>query len=191
MVINSTSMRSENNMNLSVIRYLSLVLVAGLLVISANAQAADLKIGFVNAPKVLEQAPQADEAQKALQKEFSPRDKAIVDGQKEIRKLEDKLSRDGVIMSDTERRKLERDIISRKRDLKREQDEFREDLNIRRNEAFEKIRKIVREAINDIAKKEKYDLIVGEGVIYANGRIDITDKIVARLKQEFNNSGKK
>ena len=191
MVMNSTSMQSGKNMNLSVLKYISLILVVNFAILSANAQAAELKIGFVNAPKVLEQAPQAEAAQKALQKEFSPRDKAIVDEQKEIRKLEDKLSRDGVIMSESERRKMERDIISRKRDLKREQDEFREDLNIRRNEAFEKIRNIIRDAINEIAKKEKYDLIVGEGVIYANDKIDITDKVVGRLKQEFNKSAKK
>ena len=178
-------------MKLSFHKFPAAVLVVCLCMLSANLQAADLKVGFVNAPKVLEQAPQAEAAQKALQKEFSPRDKAIVEGQKEIRKLADKLTRDGVIMSETERRKLERDIVSLKRDLKREQEEFREDLNIRRNEAFEKIRNIVRDAINDIARSEKYDLIVGEGVIYADSRIDITDKVVARLKQEFNKSGKK
>ncbi|WP_455198601.1 OmpH family outer membrane protein [Kaarinaea lacus] len=171
--------------------YIVAILLAGLYLLSTGVQAAELKIGFVNAPKVLEEAPQAEAAQQALQKEFSPRDKAIVDGQKEIRKLEDKLARDGVIMSESERRKLERDIVSRKRDLKREQEEFREDLNIRRNEAFEKIRNIVRDAINAIAKSEKYDLIVGEGVIYADNRIDITDKVIARLKQNFNKGGKK
>lgn len=191
MVMNSTSMRNWKNINMSVIKYISLILVVNLGIFSASVQAAELKIGFVNAPKVLEQAPQAEAAQKALQKEFSPRDQAIVDEQKEVRKLEDKLSRDGVIMSENERRKLERDIISRKRDLKREQDEFREDLNIRRNEAFEKIRNIVRDSINDIAKKEKYDLIVGEGVIYANDKIDITDKVVERLKEQFGKSAKK
>lgn len=189
--MNPTSIRSGKKMKLLFRNYVAAILATSFCMLSANVLAADLKIGFVNAPKVLEQAPQAEAAQKALQKEFSPRDKAIIEGQKEVRKLEDKLARDGVIMSEKERRKLERDIVSRKRDLKREQEEFREDLNIRRNEAFEKIRNIVRDAINEIAKTEKYDLIVGEGVIYADGRIDITDKIVARLKQEFNKSVKK
>lgn len=178
-------------MKLFLPKFVAPILAFGLCMFSASVLAADLKIGFVNAPRVLEEAPQAEAAQKDLQKEFSPRDKAIVDGQNEIRKLEDKLARDGVVMGEKERRKLERDIVSRKRDLKREQEEFREDLNIRRNEAFEQIRNIVRDAINEIAKTEKYDLIVGEGVIYADSRIDITDKVIARLKQGFNKSGKK
>lgn len=191
MVMNPISMRFRRKKLLSTRHLLAAILISGFWLFSGSVQAADFKIGFVNAGKVLEQAPQAEAAQKALQTEFSPRDKAIIEGQKELRKLEDKLSRDGVVMSESARRKLERDIVSRKRDLKRDQDEFREDLNIRRNEAFEKIRQIVREAINKIAKKENYDLIVGEGVIYADNRIDITDKVIARLKQEFNNTTKK
>ena len=171
---------------------LSIICIFGVLwMISANATAAELKVGFVNAAKVLEQAPQADAARAALEKEFSPRDKSLLKLQKEMRKLESRLTRDGAIMSESERRKLERDIVSRKRDIKREQEEFREDLNIRRNESFDKLRRRVYEVIVDIAKKEKYDLVVSDGVVYAASRIDITDKVVARLKQEFKQSTKK
>jgi len=53
------------------------------------------------------------------------------------------------------------------------------------------LRRRVFEVITDIAKKEKYDLIVSDGVVYANDRIDITAKIVDRLKQEFKNNAKK
>jgi len=162
-----------------------------LCVVAFSAQAAELKIGFVNAAKVLEEAPQADDARANLEKEFAPRDKALVATQKRVRKLEEKLTRDGAIMSESERRKLERDIISQKRDLKRSQEEFREDLNIRRNEAFDKLRRRVFEVITDISKKEKYDLVVSDGVVFANDRIDMTAKVVARLKQEFTQSSKK
>lgn len=159
--------------------------------VAFGLQAAELKIGFVNAAQVLEEAPQADDARKRLEKEFAPRDKTLVKSQKAVRKLEEKLTRDGAIMSESERRKLERDIISKKRDLKRSQEEFREDLNIRRNEAFDKLRRRVFEVITDISKKEKYDLVVSDGVVYADKRIDMTEKVVARLQQEFKQSSKK
>lgn len=170
---------------------LGLCLGACLSLTASMTMAAELKIGFVNAAQVLEQAPQADAARQRLEKEFSPRDKKLVSSQKAVRKLEEKLTRDGAIMSESERRKLERDILSQKRELKRQQEEFREDLNIRRNEAFDKLRRRVFEVINDIAKTEKYDLVVSDGVVYANDRIDITPKVVAKLKQEFAASSKK
>ena len=170
-------------------------LAAGLaLVLGFSAPAADaaeFKIGFVNATRVLEEAPQAEAARSRLEKEFSPRDKKLVAAQKEMRELEDKLTRDGAIMSESERRKLERDIIARKREIKRGQEEFREDLNIRRNEAFDKLRRRVFEVISDIARTQNYDLVVSDGVVFASARVDITDKVVARLKQEFNQGNSK
>jgi outer membrane protein len=149
------------------------------------SQAADLKIGFVNAARVLEESPQAEEARSQLEKEFSPRDKKLIGAQKEVKALEDKLTRDGAIMSDAERRKLERDIVSRKRDLKRDQDEFREDLNIRRNEAFEQLRRRVFEIIVALSKEQKFDLIVSDGVVYASDRVDITDTVIKRLAADY------
>jgi outer membrane protein len=154
------------------------------------AHAQDIKIGFVNAARVLEEAPQAGQARENLEKEFAPRDKKLLADQKEMKKLEEKLTRDGAIMSESERVKLERDIISRKRDLKRGQDEFREDLNIRRNEAFEKLRRDVFEVVVAISKEENFDLIVSDGVVYASDRIDITDMIIRRLEEEFKKAPK-
>ncbi|MEW6352936.1 MAG: OmpH family outer membrane protein [Pseudomonadota bacterium] len=147
-----------------------------------SASAAEMKLGFVNAAKILEEAPQAEAARSKLEKEFAPRDKALVATQKEIKSLEDKLAKDGAIQSESERRKAERDVLTQKRDLKRAQDEFREDFNIRRNEEFGKLQKLVYEAIVALAKQENYDLIVGDGAIYASDRVDITDKVLERLK---------
>jgi len=151
---------------------------------------AETKIGFVNAAQVLEQAPQADKARQALEKEFAPRDKAIVDMQKEVKDMEDQLSRDAAVMSESKQRKMERDILSQKREIKRKKEEFREDLNIRRNEAFEKLRKRVFEVIVAIAEEKKFDLIVSDGVVFASKRIDITKEVVDKLKQEMSSQKK-
>jgi len=157
-----------------------MLLLLGILPLTALA--VDLNVGVVNAAKVIEDAPQAEAARKKLEQEFAPRDKKLVAIQKELRSLENKLERDGPIMSESARRILERDIISLKRDFKRGQDEFREDLNLRRNEEFGKLQKRVSEVIVSIAKEGKYDLILTDGVIYASDKVDITKRIVERLK---------
>ncbi|MGD8573082.1 MAG: OmpH family outer membrane protein [Gammaproteobacteria bacterium] len=146
---------------------------------------AETKIGFVNAARVLEESPQADAARKKLEKEFAPRDEEIVAMQKDLKELEEKLSRDGAIMSRSEQRNLERDVLSQKREIKRKKEEFREDLNIRRNEAFERLRKRVFEVIVAIAEQKKFDLIVSDGVVFASKRIDITDEVVEQLQSEM------
>lgn len=157
--------------------------VVALLMLPMNA-IAETKIGFVNAARVLEEAPQAEKARKLLEKEFAPRDKDIVAMKKELKTLEDKLSRDSAVMSESKQRKMEREVLSQKREIKRKTEEFREDLNIRRNESFEKLRKRVFEVIVSIAEKKKFDLIVSDGVVYASGRIDITKEVIDQLKKE-------
>ena len=161
------------------------IAVGILLMFLPGALWAETKIGFVNAARVLEEAPQAEAARKQLEKEFAPRDKEIVKMQNDLKKLEERLARDGAIMSESEQRKLERDVLSNQREIKRKKEEFREDLNIRRNEAFERLRKRVFEVIVTIAEKKKFDLIVSDGVVYASKRIDITKEVVDQLKSEM------
>lgn len=157
-----------------------IALFLGLLV-SANVCLADLKIGFVNVPKVLEKAPQAESAKKRLEQEFSPRDKALVAQQKEIQALEDKMAKDSAIMSDAERRNIEKDLIAKQREAKRAQQEFSEDFNLRRNEELGKLQRRIVEAIRALAKEDGYDLLLTDGVIFAADQLDVTAQIQKKL----------
>ncbi len=158
------------------------VFAAVVLFLWQPAWAEAIKIGFVNVARVLQQAPQAEQAKKRLEREFAPRDKRLVAMQKELKKLEEKLARDAAVMSDSERRKLERDILAKQRELKRARDEFREDFNLRRNEELGKLQRQVFEAVKSLAKDEDYDLLLTDGVVYASDRVDVTDKVLKRLK---------
>jgi outer membrane protein len=142
-----------------------------------------LKIGAVQVLKVLEQSPQYQAAGKALDKEFEPRSKILIAEQKKIKDLEDKLAKDRAILSEAESSKMERDILSKRRDYKRSQDEFREDINFRRNEELAKIQKVIFEAIQKVAKDNNYDVVLSEGVIYASSRTDMTDLVIETLKK--------
>jgi outer membrane protein len=164
-------------------RYL---IAVALFVLGASfAQAQTSKVAFVNIPKLLEKAPQAVAANKRLEKEFEPRNRALLKLRKELRDLEDRLQREGVTMSESQLNRLEADIRNRKREISRTQDDYREDLNIRRNDELRKLQKRVYEAIVELAKKEKYDMVMGDGVIYASDSVDITDKVLNKLRQEF------
>ncbi|OGT65622.1 MAG: hypothetical protein A3I13_00835 [Gammaproteobacteria bacterium RIFCSPLOWO2_02_FULL_47_50] len=148
-----------------------------------TVNAEDYKLGAVNAIRVLEKSPQADTARGIIEKEFAPRDAQLVAQQKEIKAMEDKVVKDGAIMSEDERSKLERDIINKKRDLKREQDEFREDFNFRRNEEFANIQRDIVAAIQQVAKDNNYDVVLSDGVIYASPKVDISDLVIEYLKK--------
>ncbi|NOR81502.1 MAG: OmpH family outer membrane protein [Methyloprofundus sp.] len=157
-----------------------IVFLVGLVLMSQVAQA-EIKIGVVNIPLLMANAPQAADAKKRLEKEFSPKDKQLLAQQKSIKRLEDKLARDGLTMTETEKRDLERDIISRRRDAQRAQQEFKEDFSIRRNEELGKMQNRIIEAVKTLAKEGNYDLLLTEGVIHASKAVDITDQVQAKL----------
>lgn len=168
---------------------LSSVLVLLLILFSVPFAYAAQKIAFVNQTKLLSDAPQAESARNKLQKEFSKRDKSLVSLQKKLNTNTLKLQKDAAVLSATELNKLKRKITLLRRDLERDQVAFKEDLTIRQNEELVKLQKSVLDAILKVAEKQKYDLIVSDGVIYASKEIDITDNILKELKKQYK-SGK-
>jgi outer membrane protein len=77
---------------------------------------------------------------------------------------------------------LERAFNELNRDFQRKQREFREDLNQRRNEELATVLDKANAAVKRIAESENYDIIFQEAV-YANPRIDITDKVIKALAE--------
>jgi outer membrane protein len=153
------------------------------LALAASAVNAEVKIGFVEVARLLQDAPQVQQVRDRIKSEFARRDDELVAQQKQLKQLEDKLTRDGAIMSDGEIKRLERDIIARRRKLKNEQTAFQEDLALRQNEELGKLRKVIAEVIIEVARQEKFDLVLESGVVWASDRVNITDTVLQRLKK--------
>jgi outer membrane protein len=141
---------------------------------------AETKIGFVNTEKLLREAPLSVAAQKKLEREFATRQQDLQKLAKQARELQAQLDKDGVTMSDTERKAKERDLGNHSRELQRQEREFREDLNLRRNEELGQIQERARKTIQEIAKTEKYDIIV-EQAVFVDPKSDITDRVMKAL----------
>jgi outer membrane protein len=152
-----------------------------LAVVAGASFAADYKIGFVNTERLFREAAPAKRAQAKIEKEFAARDAEIQKLAKQVRDLQAVLDKDGATMADTDRRNKERDLANQSRDLTRMQREFREDLNLRRNEELAGIQERANKVIQQIAADEKYDLILQDPVVYASQRIDITDRVIKAL----------
>jgi len=162
-------------------RLLQAFVAVALLVVAGAAAAAEYKIGFVNTERLFREAAPAKRAQAKIEKEFAARDAEIQKLAKQVRDLQAVLDKDGATMADTDRRNKERDLANQSRDLQRMQREFREDLNLRRNEELAGIQERANKVIQQIAGAEKFDLILQDPVVYASQRIDITDKVIKSL----------
>ncbi len=158
------------------------IALASLLALACGAAAAvEYKIGFVNTERLFREAAPAKRAQQKLEKEFAQRDAELGKLTKQLRDLQTSLDKEGATMPETERRNKERDLANLTRDQQRAQREFREDLNLRRNEELASIQERANKVIQGIAEAEKFDLILQDPVVYASQRIDITEKVIKAL----------
>ena len=163
---------------------LALAMAAPLGVVHAQA-----KIAVVNVPRLLEEAPQAKAAMQALQDEFAPRQRAIVAQQKDLKTKEEKLQRDGAVMAENERRNAEKDLREGQREMQRKQNEYVEDLNLRRNEELGKLQRSLLQEVQAFARTSSYDLVLGDGVLYVNESMDITAQVLSALQARFKTGG--
>lgn len=150
------------------------------LAMSAFSAEAEIRIGFVNAQRLINDSPQAQKAKKKLEKEFEKRDQDLGRLAKQLQTMQENVEKNGPTMSESERRNKEREFNELSRDFQRKQREFREDLNLRQNEEMAAIYERVNKIIKQVAESEKFDLIVQEAV-YFSSKIDITDKVIKAL----------
>ena len=161
------------------------LLTVFLAIISLNAQsqAAELKIGFIDLDRMTRESVPAERATKKLEKEFAPREQELRKMEQQIKAIQAQLEKDGLTMSESDRRSKEQELGRQTREFQRIQREFREDLNLRRNEELAALFERANKVIKQLAEAEKFDLILQEAV-YRSPRIDITDKVLKALTAE-------
>ena len=152
-----------------------------MLPLSVSAEMEIFKIGYVVVEKVLKEAPQTAASNKKLEKEFKSRTDGLQKKVKAIQKQEKDYNKNSVTMAADDRQKTQKKIQNLKIEIQRIERELREDIDIRRREEIGKLQAKINEAIEEMAKKDKYDLILYQGVAYASKEIDITDKLIKVL----------
>jgi outer membrane protein len=152
------------------------------------AQAAP-KVGVVNFARLIQESPQAKLTLKALEDEFSPRQRDLVARQNELKTRGEKLQKDIQVMGAEERRNSESKFRDDERDLARRMNEFQEDFNVRRNEEINKLQRDLLKEVQAYAKSKGYDLVVGEGVLYASPGVDLTAQILTNVETSFKAKG--
>jgi outer membrane protein len=161
----------------------TLVLLAATLPAAALAQSP--KIGYVDVPYLIDNSPQAREASTQLEEEFGAAQQQLQEKQQDYQRLQQKLQKDGLVMSESERQEIEQQMRDLKRDIQRDEETFREELNIQRNDAFKRVRNAVMQAVQNLAADEGYDLVVGQGALYASDAVDLTERVLERMKERY------
>ena len=155
---------------------------AATMVLAAAPAWAELKIGYVNYARLVQESPDSKVIQDQLRNEFLPRQRDLVTLQQSLKTREDKLTKDGATMTDDQRAREDKEIRDGERELQRKNSEMQDDVNSRRNEELSTLQKSLVEKVQAYAKVQNFDLILADGVIYATNAVDITPQVLATLQ---------
>jgi outer membrane protein len=142
---------------------------------------AEIKIGVVNFQKLLEEAPQTKTAMQTLESEFAPRRRELMTMQNDLKAREEKLQKEGALMSEADRVKAEKTFRDEQREFSRKAGEFQDDGSTRKNEEIGKVQRYLVTEIGAYASAQGFDLVLGDGVFFAKGPLDITANVLAVL----------
>jgi outer membrane protein len=154
------------------------------MLLASSAMAADQKIGVVNFQEIMGKIPQTAAVMQALEAEFKDERAVLSQLEKDIKYYQEKKQRDGSLMSVKEKEELDKQIGTLYQDYQLKGKAFQEKTGVRQNEETNKIIALVRQAVDNIAAKEKYDLVIEQkAVVFSKPDTSITDQVVEQVSK--------
>ncbi len=163
-----------------------LLLIGGLLLglLQGPVLADSVRIGYVDMKRLFDAAPQVVAARESLDQEFRPRNETLMRDEARLEQMQRSLT-DSTDLSAGQRQELEQDIRNLRRSIDRRREDLREELRFRTSTATKALEETIEVAVRQVAEEQGYDLILTSPVAFAAPGIDITDRILQWLNDDF------
>jgi outer membrane protein len=166
------------------IKSIAIATAASGFLLASSAMAAEQKIAVVNFQEVMGKIPQTAAVMKSLEAEFKDEKAVLAQLEQDIKYLQEKKKRDGSLMSEKEIADLDEKMASLFQDYQTKGKAFQQETGTRKNEETNKIIALVRQAIDNIAAKGNYDLVLEQSaVVYAKPDTTITSEVVEQVSK--------
>ena len=153
------------------------------MLLAGSAMAAQ-KIAVVNFQEVMAKIPQTAAVMQQLEAEFKDEKAVLAQLEKDIKYFQEKKKRDGSLMSAKEKEDLDKQIATKFQEYQAKGKSFQQITGQRQNEETNKILALVKQAIDNVAAKEKYDLVLEQkAVVFSKPETSITDKVVEQVSK--------
>jgi outer membrane protein len=164
----------------------SLSLIIATLFVAGAANAAELKIGFVDVRKAIETTKAGQKVKKDLEADFKKREKELQKRADDVKKMNTDYEKKSLVLSDEAKLKKQGELQEEMMKYNQEVQKNTADLRKKEQELMEPIFKKMQDVINDLAKKESYALIIQnrENILYASQEVDLTDKVVKEFEKK-------
>ena len=158
--------------------------VLGLGLAASTVSAQDLRIAVVNMERILRDSQSAAQASERLNAEGHRRQEEIDVLTKRFKQRLERFEKGAPDMTESERVTERRELAEMERDVARRSREARDEFNQRRNEEVLLLQSRAGRVIQQMAEKEKFDLVLYE-FFYASPKVDITDRVMKELDRDI------
>lgn len=180
--------------NISRLPLLALIVLLFLSFSSGVVHSEDLKIGYVNAQKVLDESLPGQKIKESLNAYVQTRQKIVDLEEEELRKLQEEITKQQDILTPEAKKDKEELFQRRFMEYQQKVGELQREIQQRRTEKLEEFNNKLAKVTGKIGKEEGYLLILNNLdvniILYAKPSIDLTDRVIAEMNKDFLKKGK-
>ncbi len=157
---------------------------ASTLLLASSAMAFEQKIAVVNVEEAISQIPQSAALMKTLEAEFKDEQAVIGQLQKDLTFANEELKRNGSVMSEKEKQDKQTEMANLYQQYQDKVKTFQQKVAQRKNIETNKLYALVIQAVDNIAGKGGYDLVLSkQAVVFSKPKINITSKVVEQVSK--------
>ena len=152
------------------------------LLLSAGGAFAEMKIAVVNVQRAIGDSNEAKALIAKLERDVAADQDAIKKLNSEITQMQEKFVKDGEVMSDAEKRKMQKELEDKQIEYQFLVNKLQKVVNERQQEILGQMAPKLDAVLKDIIAKELYDLVVHrQNVLYVDSKYDITTQVTEQL----------
>lgn len=162
-------------------------LLLGLFILSTSFSsallAADMKVGVVNFQEVVQKSPDYEAFKTKLEKEFAPKQKKLLEAQKELQKDVEEYRKNESILTEDKKKAAQEKFIKKQQQIQADEMAFQKEYALAQEKAFyEIVKKIKGASAAKVAKEANVDLILSKDAVIHTSGPDLTEKMISALK---------
>jgi outer membrane protein len=163
----------------------STVLLAALVITAfalASAHAADMKIGYVDLQKALNESTAGKKAKEKFTAEVKRAESEITRKKEELERLGGSLEKQGSMLKDETKAEKEKEFIQLQKEYERKVKDYKDELQIKDAQYTRGILADLVDIIKKYGKENSYTIIFERSetvLLYTTEALDITDKIIS------------
>lgn len=153
-----------------------------ILCVPGLAAAADVKIGYVDLQRALNESAAGKKAKEDFRGQVDRLEGQLKGKKEELDRLKSDLETKGTVMADAQRKKLETEFEQKRLDLKRRFEDSQQELQKKDQELTGRIIQDLQAIIKEVGDRDGYTLILELGsspVLYYKKSADITDDVLS------------